>query len=382
MKNIVCIATIFVLIISTAYAHAAPSREGLIAKARALSAEKKFDEAMNIYKGLVKKDPNDLEAATAIAAITAWQGDYEQAIKLYNDVLTKRPNDRDAMMGLARVYHYQGNKNESLKVADRLLEIYPADQEAMGFREEIVRVEEPVSTPIKHFELSSGFNYQKISFTSNAPGAYIMMRYNEPGKWSVWGGFDYINKYGDSAPGYRLGGTYWPTTSTTLSLATDFAPKQDVVPLQGYTFEVSQRIGKQFVPFLGYRFADYRSANVHMVMPGLTWYFYPRFDWIAKYFYSLSRFGGANHNNSSMMTRISWNVIDPLFLFAGYARASESFDSGNPIDPFGAFHANHVFGGFNWDIHKGLGVSFSYDYEHRNTGATLQTFSPGFFYRW
>ena len=82
------------------------------------------------------------------------------------------------------------------------------------------------------------------------------------------------------------------------------------------------------------------------------------------------------------MTRLNWNAFDPMILFVGYARANESFESGNPVDPFAAFSANHVFAGFSWEIYKRIGIDFTFDYEKRNNGFTLKTYNTAIFYRW
>lgn len=358
--------------------YAIDDRDMLMEEARNLSWDKKYDESIVIYKKLLEKNPDDIEAAIGHARVTAWSGDHAKAVELYGNILAKDPNNREALLGISRVFFWQGNYKESLGTVDRLIAIDPENQEALELKKDIQAAEAAVT----HFKVRTGFEYQTYNFATNAPGAHFLFGYNEPKKWEARGGFDYINKFDDSAPGYRVGGSFWATEGTVLSLDIEFAPKQTVVPRQAYTFEVSQKIFKVLVPSLGYRFADYQAANAHMVMPGVTWYFYPRFDWMAKYFLSMSQFGGRNHTNHSMMTRLSWNAVDPLILFAGYAYASESFESGNPVNPFGAFHANHVFGGFKWDIYKGFGLDFTYDYERRNNGFRLHTYNAGVFYSW
>lgn len=228
----------------------------------------------------------------------------------------------------------------------------------------------------------AGYVFQDMNFTSNAHGANFQLSYDEPQKWGVRGGFNYINKFGDSAPGYSVGGTYWATKTTTLSLDANFAPQQVVVPRQSYTFEVSQALFKVLVPSLAYRFADYTSVNAHTIMPAVTWYFYPRFDWMVRYFLNISQFSGSSSVKHSVMTRINWNVVDPLVLFAGYARSNDSFESGNPVAPLGGFSANHAFGGLKWEFYKGLGMDFSLDYENRNNGQTVKAYEAALFYRW
>ncbi|MFH0799828.1 MAG: tetratricopeptide repeat protein [Pseudomonadota bacterium] len=358
--------------------YAIDDRDILMDEAKNLSWEKKYDESIEIYKKILKQNPNDVDAAVGHARVSAWSGDYAKALEIYEGILKKDPNNREALLEKGRVYSWQERYKESLATLEQLLALDPENQEALDLKKAVQRAGDGVT----HFKVRSGFEYQTYNFATNAPGAHFLLSYTEPKKWSARCGFDYINKFGDSAPGYRVGGSYWATEGTVLSLDVDFAPKQVVVPEEGVTFEVSQRIFKVLVPSLGFRFANYQTAKAYMMMPGATWYFYPRFDWMAKYILSLSEFGGNNHTNNSMMTRLTWNAVDQLILFAGYAYASESFESGNPVNQFGAFHANHVFGGLKLEIYRKFGIDFDYDYERRNNGSRLHTYNAGVFYSW
>ncbi|MDL1959562.1 MAG: tetratricopeptide repeat protein [Deltaproteobacteria bacterium] len=354
------------------------NRDALLGLGRVLSWDGDYEAAKAIYKQLLNKNPRDVEAAIGLATVTAWSGDHDKARQLYEEVLKQQPANRDALLGLGRVLFWQQEYKQSLKIFDQLLVIYPGDQEALEVRNNVLQAKEAK----KQFKIRVAYQYQDLSFTSNAYGSNFLISFNEPRKWGVRAGFDYVNKFGDSAPGYRVGGNYWVTENTALSLDVELAPGHVVVPRQAYTLEVSQVIFKTFVPSLSYRFTHYATADAHIVMPGFTWYFYPRFDWMVRYFYSVSQFGGQNHVNHSGMTRLNWNVFDPVTLFLGYARANESFDSGNPADPYGAFSADHVFAGFSWEIYKGVGFDFTFDYEKRNNGFILKTFNTAIIYRW
>ena len=79
---------------------------------------------------------------------------------------------------------------------------------------------------------------------------------------------------------------------------------------------------------------------------------------------------------------MNWNMTDPVTLRAGYARSNESFESGNPTDPFGGFSANHVFAEFSWEIDENVAIDFTFDYERRNSNATLKSYDIGMSYRW
>ena len=43
--------------------------------------------------------------------------------------------------------------------------------------------------------MRTGLSYQDLSFASAARGATMLLSVERPRTWSVWAGFDYINKY-------------------------------------------------------------------------------------------------------------------------------------------------------------------------------------------
>ncbi len=366
------------LILVSIQVYASENRDVLMKKARHLSWDGDYEAAITIYKQLLENNPKDIEAAIGLTTVTAWKGDHDKATQLFKDILKQHPTNRDALLGLGRVLFWQQKFKQSLETFDQLLAIYPDDQEAIKVKNKVLQAKGAKT----HFKLRIGYHHQDLSFASNGYGSNILISFDEPKKWGVRTGYNYINKFGDSVPVYSMGGNYWVAEKTALSLDIEFAPEQNIVPRQAYTFEVSQAAFKTLVTSLSYRFADYSKANIHILMPGFTWYFYPRFDWMVRYFLSSSRFEEENFIDHSAMTRLNWNAFDPVTLFMGYAHANESFESGNPVYPFGAFSANHVFTGFNWEIYKRVGLDFTFDYEERDNGSTLRTYNTAIFYRW
>lgn len=334
--------------------------------------------ALNFTGGSTLYANEDRNASIEKARRLSWDKNYEASTAIYKQILENNPDDVEAAAGLARVLFWQGKHAESLETLDSLLKIFPDNKEALELRKKVQKAKDEY----KPFKVRAAWQYLDMSFASNAYGTNLLFSYTKRSKWELRGGFDYINKFGDSAPGYRVGGSYWATPDTILSLDIEFAPKQVVVPRQAYTLEVSQKIFKTLVPSLGYRFADYSTADVHIIMPGATWYFYPRFDLMAKYYLSVSRISGSSLTDHSISTRLSWNLVDPLTLSISYSRTSESFESGSTVNPFGSFSAHHVSAGSKWDIYKGVGLDFAYDYEKRNNGFTVHTYNAGVFYRW
>ncbi|MBI5299159.1 MAG: tetratricopeptide repeat protein [Deltaproteobacteria bacterium] len=352
-------------------------REVLIDQARHLSWDKHYDESIAVYGKILKANPNDVEASIGLATVTAWNGDYTKAQKIYESLLIANPQNKEVLFGLARVLFWQGENKESLEMLDRLLAMDPTNADAIAEKQKILQ-EKTLQQP---FKLRTYYHFEDMNFTTDANGAGFLLSYDKSKEWGVRGGFDYINKFNNSAPGYRVGGTYWATKTTVISTDIQFAPRQVVVPQQAYNVEIGQNLSKTLVASLGYRFADYRAASLHLITPSITWYLHPRLDWMAKYFFSVSQFNGREEIDNSAMTRINWNVVNPITVSAGYARDNESFDSGDPVKP-GAFSANHLFGMLQWEVYKRFGIDFLFDYEKRNNGFIIKTYEAGLSYRW
>lgn len=129
--------------------------------------------------------------------MVSWSGDYDEAVRLYEGILEKQPGNTDALMGLSGTLFWQGSYDESITTIDRVLATDPENKEALELKKKV----EVAKKEATHFKVNAGFEYQKMNFATNAHGAHFLLSYNEPRKWGVRGGFDYINKFDDSAPG-------------------------------------------------------------------------------------------------------------------------------------------------------------------------------------
>lgn len=365
----------------------AANRDALMHRAQQLGWNKEYIPAKTIYRHLLQKNPHDWEAQLGLATVLAWEGNHAAAEMMYRAIVAHDSKFRDAVLGLGRVLLWQGRHDESLATFDRWLATHPNDAEAVAERTKVVAaMTAPVSSasasPERPFFVRAGYQLYDMNFTTTAHAADLLVAYTRPKKWGARVGFQYLDKFDDAAPSYKGGGTYWATPTTVLALDAEFSPGHTVVPHQAYTFEISQTIFKKLVPSLAYRFANYATANSHTVMSGVTWYFAPRWDWLFRYFLTVSQLGGKNSVNHSGMTRLAWNPVNPLRLSVGYSRSNESFESGNPVTPVGNFGANHFNGGFRWEVSKGIGLDCTADHERRNNGGVVTVYNVGISRRW
>lgn len=237
----------------------------------------------------------------------------------------------------------------------------------------------------RHWRFDVGGGAQTFNYTSTAPLFYGQLVYNQPKKFYLLGRFDYIDKFGDQGFSTSLGGGYFVHPKILLSDTVTFAPPNSVVPEFQNVFEVLGVLPHGVTPYLRYGFRLFDVADIHLITPGLSWYFSSWGIFDANYTLSITDIDGLPSGRTTDNT-FSFRVTlipveDRLKFFAGYARSSESFDAGNVVNPIGRFHANVASFGAEWAFLKNFGVRFDTIYENRDNGQTVHTYEGGVFYR-
>ncbi|MFO1518287.1 MAG: YaiO family outer membrane beta-barrel protein [bacterium] len=234
----------------------------------------------------------------------------------------------------------------------------------------------------KHWRIDEGAGAQTFNYAATAPLFYTQVFYRKPQRFFLLGRFDYLDKFNDKTFSTTLGGGYYVLPKLILSDQFGFAPGAFVVPEVQNQFEISGILPHGFAPYLRYGYRHYQVADVHLITPGVSWYWGERAIFDVNYTLAVNNIDGlssgrTDHNVAARITLIPWK--DRLKFFVHYARTEESFDAGNPVLPFGRFHANHVGGGFEWAFLKNFGVRFYMDYENRDNGQTAHVYESGFF---
>lgn len=344
-----------------------------MAQAKSAVEKKQYSVAIDIYEQLLKKNPQDVEAMTAIAYVFAWNQDYLQADIYFKKVLAISSKDHDSLLGLARVYYWQENYKIARQSIAQFLGSYPEDPEGQELKRKI----ETALDDQYYWQINLGYIYQNISFADDANGGNLLVSYVKNKKWGIRAGVDTIDKFSDLATSMHFGGTYWPDKKLALSVDALIAPNQVVVPKQSYSFLGDYTLHPKIVTSLGYRFADYETADVHTFSPSLQWYWHSKSDLFFKYSLSLTQLSSSLERDHSFSFRAGWQLLTPLYVYAGYARTSESFNPGNSISSAGRFKANHFLTGVKVTTKYKLNFTFDIDYEDRDNSTSVNTLAIG-----
>ena len=103
----------------------AADRDTLMQKARQTSWQGKHEEAEALYRQLVRRNPQDIEAWLGLAQVLSWQKQFQEARAIYNKVRQMRPDLPDGDIGLLRLKGWEGEHQEAQEGLEALLSKHP-----------------------------------------------------------------------------------------------------------------------------------------------------------------------------------------------------------------------------------------------------------------
>lgn len=348
-------------------------RQYLFEQAKLAEKSNQFVIAINYYQTIISNNPNDVEALNALGSAQAWNHDFKQALLSFQKALQVSPNDHDALIGIVRVLFWDNQLTEAKTNLTNFFSIYPSDVAGKELQKKIKQAQKDQ----QFWLVDLGYTHQNFSFTNSANGGNILVSYIKNKKWSLRLGADALDKFNSFSQAMRAGASVWFKNKFVFSLDAFLAPNETIVPQQAYSFLTDYKLNSYFVFSLGYRFADYTTANSHTLSPKIQWNFNKRADLIFKYDLAFTQFAKTSDTNSNFTTRIGIRPIDLFYFYAGYAHTNESFEPGNTLTALGTFSAHHALAGLKIETKYNLNLMMDNDYEKRSLGPWVNTINIG-----
>jgi tetratricopeptide (TPR) repeat protein len=109
--------------------------------AEAMTYNEDFDEALELYREYLRRNPTNLDARTGLARTLGWVNEYDAAIREFDKVLSEDRSRVDARMGLAEVLTWNKDFDRAIQEYSRVAK--DADRRglrarALGSRAEIL----------------------------------------------------------------------------------------------------------------------------------------------------------------------------------------------------------------------------------------------------
>jgi YaiO family outer membrane protein len=379
---------LLILLICAAGLIQAQDLQDLPRQARSAVSEKRFSDALTIYRTLLAASPADLDSILWIARLLAWTGDRNGALEYYSKALALDPENVDAMLGKANVlmwqhsyrdaflllteasqlgpsnpdvelawcryYHWQGDDKEAKLHLDKCLAFDSENKEARELKESL--------TPDHTVELRIAYEMDTLPGTT--PGAIEEIGatyFNRKGDVGI--DFFHVNRFGEAG---SRGGLHFSRklgSLTSVRGAALFGGGGDIVARQDLSLGMSRTVMHGLVLGADYRHIAFRTLKVDAAIGDLDYYF-EKPIWITTS-YAANRAGGAT--TPGLLVRLNSGVRKNLTMNVGYAYGTEVFQLALPTD-FGAFRRDSYIGGATLAFTRKTRAEATYTLARRSTG--------------
>jgi YaiO family outer membrane protein len=381
----------------------------LRSRAEALRGERRLDDARDIYRVLVDRDPHDFEYRFWLAKLEGWTGHLPTAESLFVALLEERPEDYDSRIGLSDVRLWLGRYNAAAADLEALQRTHPDDAEVLyrlgrvreakgdprGARRDFERAlradpgHAEARAALQRVGLASrwemGVEYygDRLSgiAASNGGSASLEARPNDALRWRAAATVQ--QKFSQTEA--RVGGELAHRLFRSLELrwSAYVAPGAEVLPRQTYGLGLARRLGGGLVLYADYTFLDFADADVHRISPRLELYAGPHWVLSGRYGYSRAGFKGVanavgNHAGSVSLGYVygGSNLLQVLAAAGGESFALPSRDA------IGGFSAHTVGLGWRHFVTPWLGLALFYSHQDRSDGAKQDSYGLGLVRRW
>ena len=120
-------------LVGTQPGHAADeaSSHSLLEQAKQFEQAKRYGDAIDMYRTILRQDPENDEIRAALAKLLSWQGSHAEAADLYREMIQRHPTDLDIRTALARVLSWQTDRKEAQRLYEAVLQEDPRHAEAL-----------------------------------------------------------------------------------------------------------------------------------------------------------------------------------------------------------------------------------------------------------
>ncbi|MBS0166818.1 MAG: tetratricopeptide repeat protein [Nitrospira sp.] len=134
--------------------HAAdePSSRLLLEQAKQFEQAQRYADAIDIYRTLLRQDPENDEIRAALARLLSWQGAHAEAAELYREIIQRHPADLDVRTALARVLSWETDRKEAQHLYEQILLENPRHAEALQGLGDLLLWEERATDALPYYE--------------------------------------------------------------------------------------------------------------------------------------------------------------------------------------------------------------------------------------
>ena len=381
----------------TALAQEAGGGSQAFAEAERMAQEGNDELALDAFRQLAARNPDDHAARMWIARLHARMDNPELAAPVYESVLLEDPFNLEARLGLADALLSLDDPDRALEVLEAVeqeeaqnaavLALFARAHDAAGRDRlsvdyyERASVTDPSPARRAQFEAARsgyghrvetrGFSEQYSGDTADARSGELVLDYRLRERWRVVGRGQVQRKLGVSE--HRIGGgAAWEwKPGLTLRGHALVGPDNIVMPEGDYLGEIAYGY-HEATWMLDVRHFDFTGARVLVFSPALKWHSSERVTINLRYAASRtvsSAFRAAESGHSAHLLG-EYRFRPRIGLHLGYAAGVDDFENYS-IDRIGDFRANAVSGGVRLELPTLTAIVAGYQHQWRRVNVSM-----------
>lgn len=368
---------------------------------------KRYEDALVIFRRLSEQNPDDLEARIWVARILSWQGEYVHAEESYQHILARVPENIEAELGLIDLWSWQGQYDRATEGLLRLRARDPRNTEvllrlgklarwqhrraeALDYYRELLVIDpdhpearEAIAAllAVKVYRIESGYFLEEFDLLSNTNGFFIEFLHRNRERLTFLARFQWQNKFDENNARFIGGLTYRVLDRTWIRGEIGWAPSGDrVIANQDYTGEVMQGLGPKAAVGVGYRFLNFRDAEVQVITGLFDCHPRDNLHVYVRYTPARTRFGLLDQAvwNQGGWVRLVWDANQRLSPYVYFAVGAENF-AGLSAEKLGRFAGQTYGGGAEIRLPRHQGMRLGYYYQNRTQARREQGLGASYF---
>jgi len=375
---------------------------------QAISA-KRFSEAREIYRQLIRKEPENLAYQNWIARLSAWMKEYETALEAYDVTLSRQPENFEAILGKAyvRMWQRQFEEAEALlqQVAQHtdqqlawnlaMFSLYSMQGKLKLAQQHLeqARLLDPQNAELPELEkqligrapltVQTGFETQRLQYLSpdipvfNTVSLDVVWR-RERDTWGLRVEKDFLGDAQTVRIGWnfshRIGEGFWLRGGALFGSGSKSLPQRELTA--GAALRLKGEFAQRFILSGDYRRVQLQNSTAHVLSPTIEYLPSDKSRWQATVFRSWQPSTSGNANSAdgiSLLVRYDRQLTKPLRASVAWTQVRQASTCGIQCSTQILNQGGLSFG-TNYQLSQHLMVQAHYGFLQNGSGTQQKVF--------
>jgi tetratricopeptide (TPR) repeat protein len=113
------------------YIQRSPSTARRLELAQTLASARDYTASAALYREVIREEPDNVSARLGLARILSWNRQYTPSLEAYRELIALHPDNRDARVEYARIHAWKGDLDTAVQLFSELEQEFPQDRDVL-----------------------------------------------------------------------------------------------------------------------------------------------------------------------------------------------------------------------------------------------------------